>query len=152
MIELTPLRTSDAAEMVAVLADPALYEFIDGEPPTQAELERRYAVQSRGRSPDGAQEWLNWIVREGEQAVGFVQATIEDGVAEVAWVIGVPWQGRGVATEAVRLMLAELRSRGVVDLVAHVHPDHDASSRIAERAGLRRTEVIEDGEVRWQTP
>ena len=47
---LRPLRVDDAAEMAEVLADPSLYEFTGGEPPSVADLERRYAVQTRGRS------------------------------------------------------------------------------------------------------
>ena len=36
---LTPLETDDAAGMVDVLADRALYEFTGGPPPDRAELE-----------------------------------------------------------------------------------------------------------------
>ena len=31
---------------------------------------------------------------------GTVQATVSDGTAEIAWVVGTPWQGRGIAKEA----------------------------------------------------
>lgn len=77
-LDLAPLRVEDAREMVAVLADPALYGFIGGTPPSLAELARRYRAQVRGRSGDGREEWHNWIVRErsSNTAIGFVQATI----------------------------------------------------------------------------
>ena len=58
-------------------------------------------------------------------------------------------QGRGLATEAATAMADRLTAAGVTRLVAHVHPDHAASARVAERLGLRRTDVVEDGEVRW---
>jgi hypothetical protein len=69
--------------MVAVLGDPALYEFTGGEPPTLDELRERYERQAVGRSPDRSEEWLNWIVRitDDGHAIGFVQATIRDGRA-----------------------------------------------------------------------
>ena len=57
-LALEPLTIDHAAEMVAVLADPALYEFTGGEPPGEAELTARYARQTSNPA------WLNWIVRE----------------------------------------------------------------------------------------
>jgi RimJ/RimL family protein N-acetyltransferase len=111
-----------------------------------------------GRSSDGRDEWHNRIVREhsGGAVVGFVQATIVDlpgGVgrsAEVAWLIGVPWQGRGFATEAASGLLARLESLAVGEIVAHVHPDHRASALVAERIGLQPTDELVDGERVWR--
>jgi hypothetical protein len=56
------MRVEDADEMVAVLEDASLYEFIGGAAPTLGELRDRYRRQVAG-SPDPAQRWLNWIVR-----------------------------------------------------------------------------------------
>jgi RimJ/RimL family protein N-acetyltransferase len=157
-LELHPLRVEDAAEMAAVLGDPELYEFIGGTPPSVAQLTHRYRAQVAGRSPDGSETWRNWIIRErqGSAAVGFVQATIVEGPgdagrsAEIAWLIGLPWQGRGYATEAASAMLAWLASSGVGEIVAHVHPDHRASALVAERVGLAQTVEIVDGERIWR--
>ena len=157
-LDLVPLRVADAGEMVAVLADPALYRFIGGRAPTRAELAARYAVQVRGRSPDGREEWWNWIVRErlSGAASGFVQATIADSEgaggrsAEIAWLTGVPWQGRGYATEAGAGIVRWLERRGVREIVAHVHPDHAASAAVAGRVGLMPTDLFVDGERAWR--
>ena len=112
-LKLEPLVVSDAAEMAAVLAEPALYEFTGGSPPSLEELRERYRLQAAGRSPDGSQEWLNWIVRLSDdgRAIGFVQATIVNGRADIAWLIGVPWQGHGFATEAARALVGWLEAR-----------------------------------------
>jgi RimJ/RimL family protein N-acetyltransferase len=84
---------------------------------------------------------------------GTVQATItpgEDGIiAEVAWVVGTPWQRRGIATEAARGLVAWLRDSGVHTAIAHIHPDHHASAAVAAAAGLTPTDECHDGEVRW---
>lgn len=61
-----------------------------------------------------------------------------------------PTLGRSVATEAALAMTCWLRAHGVEDLRAHVHPRHDASARVALRLGLRRTDVWNDGEIRWE--
>jgi RimJ/RimL family protein N-acetyltransferase len=152
-LRLVPLRIEDAVEMTGVLADPALYAFTGGFPPSRDELRARYRHQVVGRSPDGREAWHNWMVRtrDPDEAVGFVQATITDGggVADIAWVVGVPWQGRGFGTEAARAMVEWLEARGAVTITAHVHPDHAASARVAERAGLVATDSVEDGERVW---
>ena len=150
--------------MAVVLGDPALYRFTGGEPQTLDELRRRYAAQVGGTSPDGTERWLNWIVRlapdddrpgaasEPAPAIGFVQATvIDDGrSADIAWVIGVPWQGQGHAVEAAAALVAWLRVGGLTEITAHVHPDHVASARVAARAGLLVTDEVEDGERIWR--
>jgi RimJ/RimL family protein N-acetyltransferase len=162
-LRLEPLRVDHADEMVAVLADPALYTFTGGEPPTLDGLRERYGLQARGQSPDGTEVWHNWIVRvagddgapgvePGGSAIGFVQATVTDGgrAADVAWVVGVPWQGLGYATEAAIAMVDWLVVHGVRTVTAHVHPDHEASAGVARRLGFAPTERIEDGEVVWR--
>jgi len=69
-----PLSVDHAPEMVTVLADRSLYEFIGGEPPTPGRLVRRYVAQSVGQSNDGSEWWLNWVIRDRTSGalVGFV--------------------------------------------------------------------------------
>ena len=154
-LDLVPLTVADAGALVAVLADPALYAYIGGAPPSRADLVRRFRAQVAGRSPDGREAWHNWIVRErvSGAATGYVQATIAvDGPApgEIAWMIGTPWQGRGYATEAARALVAWLEESGVRLIVAHIHPDHGASAAVAERAGLAPTDELVEGERVWR--
>ncbi|MGW4638355.1 GNAT family N-acetyltransferase [Sphaerisporangium sp. NPDC004334] len=153
-LRLDPLAPGDADEMVEVLAGDDLYTFIGGSAPTLPQLRAQYARQVAGGSPDGLQEWHNWIIRRQAdgRAVGYVQATImDDGRrAEIAWVVGCGWQGQGYASEAARAMVAWLGSRGVVRVQAHIHPDHAASAAVAHRAGLAPTSHFDDGEQLWQ--
>ncbi len=151
---LEPLQVAHAEEMVFVLGHAALYEYTGGAPPTLDDLRARYGRQVSGRSPDRRLGWLNWIVREREHltAVGTVQTTVvqeEDRVAEVAWVIGVPNQRRGYATEAAKAMVAWLGRHDVIAVVAHIHPRHAASIVVATRLGLTATCTILDGETLW---
>ncbi|WBB65842.1 GNAT family N-acetyltransferase [Micromonospora sp. WMMD812] len=155
---LEPLRVGHAEEMAPLLDDERLHEYVGGRPDTPEELRARYARQVAGHSPDGAQGWLNWIVRHRDTgaALGVVQATVrldgERAVAELAWVVAAPQQGRGYAGEAAAGMVGWLDRQGIRALIAHVHPDHRASARVAERLGLRATDVVVDGELRWATP
>lgn len=147
---LTPLRAGDAAAMSGVLDDERLHEFIGGEPLSAAELAARYERLAAGSGrPD--EVWLNWIVRLDGAPIGTVQATVTADHAEIAWVVGVPWQGHGYAGEAARALVAWLHGQGVRTISANIHPDHAASGAVAARAGLSRTDELVDGEHVWRT-
>jgi len=164
--------------MVDLLADRSLYSFYDDEAsPSLDELRDRYSRQAVGISADGREVWHSWIVRERSSgaAIGFVQATVGatagtslasvdtratpyDGMtsAELAWVIAVPFQGRGYATEAAFAVLVGVRGPGSatgddVTLVhAHIAPGHVASESVARHLGLTPTDVVHEGETRWE--
>ena len=150
-LALARLRLSDAREMQAVLAEPALYRFTGGSPPSLEQLEQRYRAQIAG--PDAPDvSWHNWIVRlraEGP-AVGFVQATVAGITADVAWLIGVPWQRQGIAVEAAFVVCDWFSVQGVRRRTAHIHPDHVASAKVARRLRMVATGVLDtDGEQIW---
>lgn len=139
--------------MTAVLADPALYAFIGGASPTHDELETRYRRWVAG-SPRAGEAWHNWIIRrrEGGAALGHLQATVADhgAAADIGWIVGTAWQGRGYATEAARALVDWLATQGVVTVTALVHPDNVASARVAAKAGFAPTDDVVDGEVVWR--
>lgn len=152
-LELVALSRGHAGAMVRVLADPGLYRFTGGSPPSLPELDARYRAWAGG-SPRPEEAWHNWVVllAGSGEAIGHVQATVLDAGrrADIAWTIGTPWQGRGFASEAARGLVAWLEASGVATVTAHVHPEHVASSRVATRAGLRATAELEDDEVVWR--
>ncbi len=154
---LEPLRVEHADELVPVLNDPALHEFIDGRPAGAEELRARFGRQVRGHSPDGSERWLNWVVRLRATGapVGTVQATVSfqqaSAIANLAWVIGTAHQGQGLAKETAGLVAAWLREQGVARLGARVHPRHAASNAVARSIGLAPTRDIVDGEIQWQS-
>jgi RimJ/RimL family protein N-acetyltransferase len=153
---LEPLRVEHADELGPVLNDGSLHRFIGGTPPTGEELRARLERQSAGRSPDGRDCWLNWVVRERGtgRVVGTVQATVRTGgvasTADLAWVIGTSHQGNGFAKEAAATMAEWLREHGITHLRAHIHPRHEASNTVARSIGLEPTGTIVDGERRWR--
>ncbi|MEA2000445.1 MAG: GNAT family N-acetyltransferase [Actinomycetota bacterium] len=148
---LTPLRVGDAREMVGVLADPELYVFTGGQPPTLEDLTTLYRSQVAGPG-QGDELWHNWILRSvvTNTAVGFVQATVVGDSADLAWVVGGDWQGQGFAKEGAAALKGWLASSGTEHFAAHVHPEHVASQRVAAAIGLRRSgEIDEDDEEIW---
>ena len=151
---LTPLVAADADVMVDVLADERMHEFTGGRPLSLEGLRLRYEGLEGGRSPDGNEAWLNWIVRRDDDGrpVGVVQATVasDQSSADVAWEIGVAEQGNGFASEAASAVVEWLFGHGVTTVQAFVHPAHAASAIVAARAGLIATDQSVDGEVLWR--
>lgn len=147
LLTLVPLEPAHADEMAVVLSDPALHTYIGGAPLTAPELRQRYERLVAG--PPG---WRNWVIRlrADDRLAGYVQATVEGRTAEVAWVVGTPWQGRGLAVEAAKALVDRLIGEGIETVVAHIHPDHAASAAVATAAGLSPTDRWHDGEIRWE--
>src|SRR5262245_46554420 len=154
-LTLMPLRAEHADEMAAVLADPDLYTFTGGTPPTAQQLRARYERWLAG-SPDPAVSWCNWVIQlhSPQCLAGTVQATISTGgnvaSAEVAWVVGAPWQGRGIATEAARALISWLQRQSIRTVIAHIHPSHQASAAVAAAVGLAPTHHRQNGEIEWR--
>ncbi|WP_079064196.1 GNAT family N-acetyltransferase [Streptomyces sp. NRRL F-4489] len=154
-LDLLPLDVGHAEEMAAVLSDPALHTFIGGTPATPQTLRSRYERLTAG-SPDPAISWLNWVIRLRADSclAGTVQATIAPAghghVAEIAWVVGTPWQGRGIASEAARALVDWLSRHPIPTVIAHIYPEHQASAAVAAAAGLTPTGERHEGEIRWQ--
>jgi RimJ/RimL family protein N-acetyltransferase len=154
---LEPQTAVHAAALFDVLCDPALYVH-EGARPTSIEwlTERLARLESR-RSPDGAQQWLNWVIRiPTNELVGYVQATVHaDGRADIAYVLSSAHWGRGIASRAVAAMIAELAERhGVTRLLAILKRENLRSLRLLERLRFEvsspectATLGLEDGEV-----
>jgi RimJ/RimL family protein N-acetyltransferase len=157
-LDLEPLAVAHAAELAPLLDDASLHEFTGGAPLSAAALAARYARLAVRRSTGGDQMWGNWVVRVRATGTvaGTVQATLPAGgpaagPAEVAWVVVRPAQGRGYGKEAARSLVALLQEAGWT-VVAHIHPGHLASQRVAAGAGLSPTADVRDGEIRWVSP
>ena len=142
-LRLEPLRHAHAAAMFPLLQDPTIYTYIDhGPPPTLEHLEGVYTRLEARRSPDGREQWLNWIVfaaDEPAQPLGLVQATVlAGGRAWVAYELAAVHRGRGHAREAVAAMLAELAaSFGVQHFLATVEADNDRSIHLLLKLGFQ---------------
>jgi RimJ/RimL family protein N-acetyltransferase len=153
-LELRPLIAADADELASVLSDANLYTFTGGSPETVDRLRRLFDQWELRRSPDERERWLNWTarLRSTQQAIGYVQATVIERVATIAYVIGTKWQGVGLGREAVGLLLPALYQSSEVDRIqAWIARGHRASERVAEATGFVATpELDDDGERRWE--
>ena len=163
-LTLEPQCAVHAAAMFAVLSDPAIYEYENAPPASVDALRARYAFLEGRRSPDGSQQWLNWVARlrpaesrvarlppeESELAplppgeepmgalIGYVQATVHaDHRAAVAYEFASAFWHRGLASEAVQAMIDELVAAHEVErLSAVLKARNQRSRRLLERLGF----------------
>ena len=107
---LEPQTAAHAADLFAVLRDPAIYEFENEPPPSLEWLRGRFARLESRQSADGSEQWLNWVVRlPGGDLIGYVQATVHaDGRAAIAYEFASAYWGRGLARRAIQAMITEL--------------------------------------------
>ncbi len=151
-LALYSLVVSDAPAMAGVLSDSDLYAYTGGQPPGVDELATRYRFQVAGSGRHG-EIWHNWIVCPvgAVDPIGFIQATVIAPTADLAWVIGLPWQGRGYATEAASSIVTLLGGGPVHTFTAHIHPRHQASQSVARSLGMSPSGFTDDdGEEVWQ--
>ena len=138
-LSLEPQSLSHANEMFEVLSDPAIYEY-ENQPPQSLEwLRVRFAKLETRLSPDGREQWLNWVIRLPTSAlIGYVQATIRpDGRAAIAYVLSSAYWGRGLARHAVEVMITELVEQyGVRCVCAVLKRENMRSIRLLGRLGF----------------
>lgn len=138
-LTLEPQTAAHAAEMFVVLADPAIYEY-ENEPPQSLEgLRERFAELESRRSPNGREQWLNWVIRlpDGRLA-GYVQATVHaDGHASIAYELNSAFWGQGLARRSVEAMIDELAAYyGVHCVTAVLKQVNRRSLRLLQRLGF----------------
>ena len=153
---LSPMVRDDACELFGLLRELWLHRYTGNAPPASVgALRQKIRLWEGRRSPEGDELWLNWTVRQRSsgQVVGYVQASVGEGWADLGWVIGTPFQNRGYATEAGRRVAAWLREHlKVSELRAAIHPEHTASCRVAVQIGLQPSgQLSYEGEQLWTT-
>jgi ribosomal-protein-alanine N-acetyltransferase len=146
---LEPQIVAHATEMFGVLSDPAIYEFENTPPVSEAWLKERFEKLETRQSADGAQKWLNWVIRlpSGELA-GFVQATVlPTSTSYIAYELASKFWRRGIGSSAVRAVLQELASEygvctAVAILKARNFRSHALLCRLGFVAGASEQDVL----------
>jgi RimJ/RimL family protein N-acetyltransferase len=106
-------------------------------------------------NPDGSAWGVRlFVATEPPELVGWggFKGPPRDGVVELGYEIAEARRGRGLATAAVREMLAEaFADEGVTTVIAHTLAERNASNRVLEKAGFEHDgEAEEDGEPVWR--
>jgi [ribosomal protein S5]-alanine N-acetyltransferase len=150
-LSIEPLLSAHAVRLYAGLKDERLYEFIPQNPPASLQaLEDRYQDLSSRRSPDNREAWLNWALRARRSGdyVGVLEATVHENLtAAIAYMVFVPFQGRGLAAEACSRLLAHLFEDYRVSVVAaEIDTRNVASIALVESLGFERVAFHKDAD------
>jgi len=138
-LTLEPQCAAHADAMFIVLSDPAIYAYENAPPASLEWLRRRFAALEARRSPNGREQWLNWVLRlRSGELIGYVQATLDtEGRAFIAYELASAHWGRSLAREAVEAMIDELASHYRVQTLAAVFKRANVRSRrLLERLGF----------------
>jgi RimJ/RimL family protein N-acetyltransferase len=136
---LEPQVAAHAEQMFAILSDPAIYQYENEPPPSLEWLRERFTKLETRRSPDGREQWLNWVIRlPTSELIGYVQGTVDsNGHAAIAYELSSQYWGRGFARQAVQAMITELVERYQVrSLSAVLKRENHRSRRLLESLGF----------------
>lgn len=138
-LQLRPLLARDEADVVRYCSDAALARYTLNIP--------------HPYPPEAARDWLAGCWRKAALGLGWSWALtlpVGEGQAplvgvislhwngELAWWVGVPWQNRGLATRAARLVKAFAFERLQLPVLTARHmPGNLASGRVMAKLGMR---------------
>jgi len=130
-VELRPLQESDLDALFRHTSDPESVRMAAFTPEDPSDHQRFDAHMSRVMaSPESTNRAITW---RGE-TVGSIACFVLDGRTEITyWVDRTVW-GRGIASQALGLLLEEVRTR---PLHARAASDNAGSLRVLEKAGFR---------------
>jgi RimJ/RimL family protein N-acetyltransferase len=144
-IRLTPFDERHLPGFEAMLTDPDVKRFTRLPVPTPPGFSRAWLGRYEQGRRDGTSEAFA-IVDDADEFLGCAMAfgiEADEGKAELGYIIAPAARGRGVATEALRLVTDwGFTERGLLRLELLISVDNVASIRVAERCGYVREGVL----------
>lgn len=146
MIRLHPMTDRDFAWLLGEARAPEPLGLCDGgfSPPEVVAMLRGVtaAVQRTSEAP------VAWLIVEEDAAIGMVSFTKahSDGGYELGYGVAPAYEGRGVTTRALALLLEAARADGRTVLTAETSVDNPASQRVLEKNGFGRSGMRDDPE------
>ena len=134
-VSLRPLEDGDLDAVFGQMSDPESIRMAaftsENQIDRAAFLERMARIRSDSTTS-------NWAVEADGELVGTIASfRIDDELEVTYWIDRAQW-GRGIASAALQLLLAETRERPVFGRAAS---DNTGSLRVLEKAGFRRVGV-----------
>jgi [ribosomal protein S5]-alanine N-acetyltransferase len=148
-ITLRTLTLSDATSIFALFSDPEAMRYWCYPPLT--ELSQAEERLKRDRDAAAAQQWFTWAMTLDEKHIGTVtlhDINREQGRAEIGYMLGRNYWGRGLAREAATLVIDHaFGPLGLRRLEADIDPRNVASEKLLLRLGFQKEGYLRE---RWQ--
>jgi len=145
-VNLRPASPRDADLLRQWRSEPSVrrYQPLNELPTAQLRADvasQRIADLYRGRG-----EKFQWIVEIDNEPAGCITLVVsnwEHGLAEVGYALSSPYQSRGLMTDALGLLLADLFANTLVERVeARCATENTGSQRVLEKNGFRREGLL----------
>lgn len=158
------LRPEHIGALAAILLNEQVYRHIEAAPPScenfRAGLEHALAGPPPARS---GEKWLNYFVRKRADGapIGWLQASVHDRIAEVAFLFSPACWGLGYASEGLRWLGAMLMAREDCEaLWATTVPANLRCQALLLRCGFREATgmkpahlvTYDEGDLVYSTP
>lgn len=141
-------RGEDAPLLAAYRGDPEVARYQGWSPPSEAEA-RAFVEEMRAGEPGVRGQWFQFALGllPDEGLIGDVGLKLrgeEPATADIGYTLAAAHQGRGLASEAVRAVIAMCFERfGVERVVATIDARNAASLALARRLEMTEVEVVE---------
>ena len=148
---LRPYRGTDVDAVFALYSDPAVMRYWSFPPWTAVPEAEAYLARAAAHAASGSA--LPWAIadRADDRLIGTAtlhSLRLDQGRAEIGYALASERQGRGLASEALRLALDHaFGALGLRRVEADVDPRNTASCRLLEALGFAREGLLRD---RWQ--
>ena len=139
-------RTEDAEQLHRLLGtDPEMYKFSGWNP--YATLEMAREAVCRFIESYGDEHSYSWVIDVDDIVVGTIGAyDYKNSRIEVGFSVAGVWQGRGIATEALKKVLEYLTvNEGISSVIAWCADENVCSRRVLEKSGMQFVRTEKEG-------
>ena len=143
-LRLEPLRMAHAAVVEELVRDPLSVRFTRIPEPAPPGFVRSWLERYEAGRRDGTRE--GFAVVDGEGAfLGLALAPSverEAATAELGYIVAPEARGRGVGTEALRLLTEWALAQGMARLELRISVENEASKKVAARCGYELEGIL----------
>ncbi|HHX8315432.1 GNAT family N-acetyltransferase [Vibrio diabolicus] len=143
--QLRPIEASDWELFQRLHSEPEIIELCFDRP-SEKQIKEKFASRLLPWTPD-SQHWLCLVIldKQSEQPIGVTGLAIEEGNAEVGYLLLPEFHGRQFGTETLQALLNWARATHDIDrFSATVTEGNIASERVLMKCGFELSEVIPD--------
>lgn len=145
-VSLRPARSSDASILRRWRSEASVREHQPLHDVSTAQLRSDLAAQESNDLYRGVGERFVWIVESGKSPCGWITLVVgnwEHGLGEIGYALTSSFQGRGVMTTALSILLPDLFLRaGLERIEARCAIDNASSRRVLEKLGFVHEGVL----------